>query len=167
MLLILKVFYNSEIRRFRNVAATYGSIASTIASGFGLDLSRMYLRYCDGDRDLCSLTARTTADAITFLDDDNVLRVYVTEKRDDEFHDAGELDSSRQVHSLVACDGCESDPLIGQRFKCTICENFDYCGKCMESNELTIVDHLCRHKLILFGSPDDDNWVDIQAAKPL
>ncbi|OMJ81512.1 hypothetical protein SteCoe_18034 [Stentor coeruleus] len=28
------------------------------------------------------------------------------------------------------CDGCNINPIIGPRFKCTVCYNFDYCENC-------------------------------------
>lgn len=34
------------------------------------------------------------------------------------------------VHEGVTCDGCLLSPIIGDRYKCTVCENFDYCNIC-------------------------------------
>lgn len=34
------------------------------------------------------------------------------------------------VHKNVQCDGCGVTPVYGTRYKCTICENFDYCEEC-------------------------------------
>jgi len=34
------------------------------------------------------------------------------------------------VHHGVACDGCGASPLLGPRFKCTSCPDFDLCGTC-------------------------------------
>lgn len=28
------------------------------------------------------------------------------------------------------CDGCEAFPIIGNRYKCSVCEDFDYCENC-------------------------------------
>jgi len=30
----------------------------------------------------------------------------------------------------VTCDGCNAYPIVGYRYKCAVCENFDYCEKC-------------------------------------
>lgn len=37
------------------------------------------------------------------------------------------------VHCNVICDGCESGPIVGIRYKCTICPDFDFCEKCEET----------------------------------
>jgi len=34
------------------------------------------------------------------------------------------------VHKTVICDGCEMNPLKGDRFKCVICPNYDLCSNC-------------------------------------
>ena len=41
------------------------------------------------------------------------------------------------IHRLVICDGCGMNPLIGKRYKCKGCKNFDYCEKCYEKNKET------------------------------
>lgn len=34
------------------------------------------------------------------------------------------------VHCDYICDGCEASPIIGIRYKCGVCKDFDYCEKC-------------------------------------
>jgi len=34
------------------------------------------------------------------------------------------------VHNHVTCDGCGVSPIVGFRYKCIICHNFDFCDKC-------------------------------------
>jgi len=47
------------------------------------------------------------------------------------------LMQSTVIHSSVACDGCKVSPIVGNRYKCTICANFDYCEACEEKNAET------------------------------
>ena len=35
-----------------------------------------------------------------------------------------------EIHNGFACDGCDMDPIKGERFKCLICPDFDLCGNC-------------------------------------
>ena len=36
------------------------------------------------------------------------------------------------IHYNTKCDGCGMNPIVGCRYKCAVCENFDYCEKCEE-----------------------------------
>lgn len=36
----------------------------------------------------------------------------------------------RTVHHNIRCDGCTADPIVGKRFKCLVCPDFDLCEKC-------------------------------------
>merc|ERR1719373_1032851 len=33
-------------------------------------------------------------------------------------------------HTAVTCDGCGVSPLVGPRFKCETCTDYDLCGEC-------------------------------------
>jgi len=35
----------------------------------------------------------------------------------------------------VTCDGCQIKPIVGWRYKCSVCEDFDYCETCESSIE--------------------------------
>ena len=37
------------------------------------------------------------------------------------------------VHAGVGCDGCDTQPITGTRFNCTVCDDFDYCEACEAS----------------------------------
>ena len=43
----------------------------------------------------------------------------------------------KEIHNFVKCDGCGMHPLVGKRYKCKTCPNFDYCEKCLEKNKET------------------------------
>ena len=38
--------------------------------------------------------------------------------------------SNKIIHFGVKCDGCGKFPIVGCRFKCAVCDNFDYCEDC-------------------------------------
>ena len=39
----------------------------------------------------------------------------------------------KDIHLGVICDGCGMNPIQGIRYKCSVCNNFDYCEKCEET----------------------------------
>ena len=50
------------------------------------------------------------------------------------------------VHNNIICDGCNEGPIIGIRYKCTVCYDFDLCENCEE-----ILDH--QHPLVKIRQP--------------
>lgn len=36
----------------------------------------------------------------------------------------------KECHSYVTCDGCRMKPLVGKRFKCLVCPDYDLCEGC-------------------------------------
>lgn len=40
--------------------------------------------------------------------------------------------SEKTIHSSVRCDGCNIYPIVGIRYKCLTCYNFDFCEACEE-----------------------------------
>jgi hypothetical protein len=45
-----------------------------------------------------------------------------------------EVKANNAVHANVICDGCNVGPIIGSRFKCSICKDFDFCEICEANN---------------------------------
>ena len=43
-----------------------------------------------------------------------------------------EKEGKKPVHYGVRCDGCNKNPIVGCRYKCAVCKNFDYCEECEE-----------------------------------
>ena len=39
------------------------------------------------------------------------------------------------IHFHVKCDGCKMDPIRGNRYKCKVCPDFDFCEKCYQSKK--------------------------------
>jgi len=52
----------------------------------------------------------------------------------------------------IKCDGCSDQNFYGYRYKCLICENFDFCGQCFEERK-TAKDHELGHPFLLIETP--------------
>lgn len=53
------------------------------------------------------------------------------------------VDTQKMVHYNVICDGCNVSPIVGPRFKCTTCPDFDLCSVCEASgNKQCDKDHV-------------------------
>jgi hypothetical protein len=39
-------------------------------------------------------------------------------------------EESEAVHTSVQCDGCEMFPVVGARYKCAVCKDYDVCAEC-------------------------------------
>ena len=43
----------------------------------------------------------------------------------------------KTVHNNIKCEYCFMEPIVGFRYKCSICQNYNLCEKCEEKNEET------------------------------
>jgi hypothetical protein len=59
--------------------------------------------------------------------------------------------SNQAVHRQFICDGCGTGPIVGDRFHCTVCVDFDLCEKCEAVPGL----HSPAHPLLKIRAPLD------------
>jgi len=58
-------------------------------------------------------------------------------------------EASQVVHKTVKCNGCKAFPIVGVRYKCTVCKDYDLCEKCEP-----VRDHIhCLIKIKYPGQP--------------
>jgi hypothetical protein len=50
------------------------------------------------------------------------------------------------VHHGYTCDGCDTYPIIGCRYKCTVCHDFDFCEDCEKKNGYEHRHPLIKHR---------------------
>jgi len=51
--------------------------------------------------------------------------------------DKNRINKSKTVHKKIKCEHCFMKPIVGLRYKCSICQNYNLCEKCEEKNEET------------------------------
>jgi len=56
--------------------------------------------------------------------------------------------SDPTAHGNVRCDGCNVFPIVGPRYNCTVCPDFDLCATCEASSA-----HPAEHPLLKFRQP--------------
>merc|ERR1712203_1057952 len=49
-------------------------------------------------------------------------------------------DDDVDIHVGINCNRCGMDPIRGERFKCSVCEDFDLCETCYERKTKTTHD---------------------------
>eukprot|EP01111_Echinosteliopsis_oligospora_P011225 TRINITY_DN364_c0_g1_i2.p1 TRINITY_DN364_c0_g1~~TRINITY_DN364_c0_g1_i2.p1 ORF type:complete len:436 (-),score=129.59 TRINITY_DN364_c0_g1_i2:131-1438(-) len=57
------------------------------------------------------------------------------------------------IHFGITCDGCEAHPIMGTRFKCTICDDYDLCGVCQSKGDV----HPSSHPMRQIDNPLPNN----------
>ncbi|XP_062944193.1 sequestosome-1 isoform X2 [Cynocephalus volans] len=91
-----------------------------------------HAHYRDEDGDLVAFSSdEELTMAMSYVKDD-IFRIYIKEKkecrRDHRPPCAQELPRN-MVHPNVICDGCNG-PVVGTRYKCSVCPDYDLCGAC-------------------------------------
>jgi len=59
---------------------------------------------------------------------------------------------SKVVHARIECDGCGEGPIVGIRYKCSVCPDFDYCERCEAK-----IEH--PHPFIKLRTPNQDTFM--------
>ena len=69
--------------------------------------------------------------------------------------------SSEVVHAHVTCDECSACPIVGVRYKCVVCPDFDVCATCeaksTHAHPFLKIKHLHQTPLKIFAVIDDQN----------
>ncbi|KAL6037092.1 hypothetical protein STEG23_007397 [Scotinomys teguina] len=63
---------------------------------------------------------------------DDIFRIYIKEKKEcrrDHRPPCAQEASRNMVHPNVICDGCNG-PVVGTRYKCSVCPDYDLCNVC-------------------------------------
>ncbi|XP_072039912.1 LOW QUALITY PROTEIN: sequestosome-1-like [Amphiura filiformis] len=127
---------NPEIRRFtvdHDVTSSYEYLSKKVAQVFPSlgRPERFTLAWKDADNEMISFSSdEELMEALGSLEE-NVFRIYVTEKRKQNQGTAAGAEGE-VFHPGVVCDGCDGG-IRGPRFKCIICPDYDLCKQCEET----------------------------------
>ena len=137
-----------EIRRFavdEGVSTSYDYLSRKVGQVYQ-GLSNISLSWKDAEGDLIVFSSDDELmEALGFVTD-AVFRIYIRKNGDDS-----KSTTDGTVHPRIICDGCEQ-PVIGVRYKCLVCPDYDLCGTC--EGHGTHADH----HMIKMRKPEACGW---------
>nr|XP_056721477.1 sequestosome-1 [Euleptes europaea] len=107
--------------------------------------------YKDEDGDMIAFSSDEELQLAMPYVKDGIFRIYVKEKKElkrEHLHrqSCSQERPSNVVHPNVVCDGCDG-PVVGARFKCSVCPDYDLCSTCEGKGTHK------EHNMIMFQSP--------------
>ncbi|WAQ99088.1 SQSTM-like protein [Mya arenaria] len=127
--------WDGEIRRFQipaDVSSSFDFLARKLCEIFpSLRPGNFSLYWTDGEGDHVSFsTDEELLEALGFVSD-SVFKVYI-DRKDGPVHENEQMGQDRDapVHRGVVCDGCQIGPIVGPRYKCMTCPDYDLCRGC-------------------------------------
>ncbi|XP_030044472.1 sequestosome-1-like isoform X1 [Microcaecilia unicolor] len=147
---------HKEIRRFTldpsgdGASLAYENLTRKVGEVFQcLAEANFQMFYRDEDGDMIAFSSNEELKMALACLPEATFRIYVKEKRDCKREHRSHCSQERPqnvVHPNVICDGCEG-PVVGNRFKCAVCPDYDLCSTC-EAKGI----HK-EHNMISFQSP--------------
>lgn len=169
----VKIFNGNEIRKTRIPKQTSFSKFKQHLHTLFKDLVEPYrLKYLDEEFDW--VTVESDEEFQEALEQQQILKIKVLQQK----QNLGEIlknvfSEENQLHTNVKCDGCAQFPVKGNRYKCCVCPNFDYCEKCYQSNKqkhghefkkMFVFDNMMKTVSEMFGG---EFWKNQQGVPPM
>ncbi|MEE6478574.1 hypothetical protein FKM82_011878 [Ascaphus truei] len=115
----------------------------------GLKGGTFQMFYRDEEGDLVAFSTDQELNMALAMLTEGVFRVYIKERREckrEHRSHCSQDNAPNMTHPNVICDGCEG-PVVGNRFKCLICPDYDLCSACEEKGVHK------EHNMIMFPTP--------------
>jgi len=129
-MVVVKIEYNSDLRRVSLAESeqSFTQLASLVEKLFAQDLpERWVLKYKDEDGDMVTITCDLEfTEALHCAAKTGILKLFVVPK------EGGKVETKKRstaVEHPALCDHCD-ERIVGIRFKCNVCPDYDLCETC-------------------------------------
>ncbi|KAF4652715.1 hypothetical protein FOZ61_002069 [Perkinsus olseni] len=144
--IVLKLHFNSDIVRVRleesSQCANLSEVRSYIINTWSpLAHQDFTVYYLDDEGDKCLLNDRSLPDArevakeVAASNKKNTptMDLYVEAVKNEEKKSGGGCQTQpNYFHNFASCDVCGQFPIVGRRYKCTTCPDYDMCEACYQ-----------------------------------
>eukprot|EP01121_Diplochlamys_sp_Union-15-3_P010637 TRINITY_DN3003_c0_g3_i1.p1 TRINITY_DN3003_c0_g3~~TRINITY_DN3003_c0_g3_i1.p1 ORF type:complete len:280 (-),score=53.46 TRINITY_DN3003_c0_g3_i1:23-805(-) len=127
MSILVKIKLGEEFRRISfKQQPTFQEFRSTLQQIFKEEaLSEFVIKYKDEEEDLITVSSDLELSEAFTINRNQILRVFLTPSTENN-----RCNRNIPVHWGVTCDGCNKHPIVGPRFKCIRCPDYDLCAQC-------------------------------------
>eukprot|EP01040_Poterioochromonas_malhamensis_P011007 gene11007-11994_t len=131
----IKVCYENDIRRIQFRKTTnFFHVVELVNERFpslkGKDYS-LYWRDSEGEMIICSLEDEFQDALYTSLVNNEILRLEVRLRQE-------QVETLKFTHSNFSCDECGVAPIVGIRYKHTVCHTYNYCKACEKGRKFVV-----------------------------
>ncbi|CAD8205357.1 unnamed protein product [Paramecium octaurelia] len=118
-----KLVHNKEIHLVKLDNPTLSALKAHVKKVYPQIDANFKLTYFDNENDEISLSCQE--DLQVLVDEaHHTVKLYVVVPQQQE----------KMIHPNHTCDGCQKQPIVGARFKCLECPDFDLCESCHSKN---------------------------------
>ncbi|CAD8082326.1 unnamed protein product [Paramecium primaurelia] len=122
-----KLVHNKEIHLVKLDNPTLSALKAHVKKVYPQINSNFKLTYFDNENDEISLSCQE--DLQILIDEaHHTVKLQVVEQL------IPSQVEQKMIHTYHTCDGCQIHPIIGSRFKCLECPDFDLCESCQSKN---------------------------------
>ncbi|CAD8082959.1 unnamed protein product [Paramecium primaurelia] len=124
----IKVVHNNEIHLLKLQNPTLQGIREHIQKIYPNIDSNFTLAYNDSENDQITLSCQ---EDLQVLVDEGIqtIKIFVVISQIPK-----PVPQEKMVHKHHTCDGCQIHPIVGSRFKCLECQDYDLCEECQLKN---------------------------------
>merc|ERR1712013_647298 len=157
----------NEWRRFvvdKEVSTSFSYLQEKMSLVFPLLKQKMFtISWMDEDGDM--VTIASDEELIIALTEMSgpVYKLIINIKSEKKSEDISSKES--QIHPGIVCDGCEKTPIVGHRYKCVVCDDFDLCGSCEAASLPATVTHpdpkiqVATQAMMNMGFTNEGGWL--------